>query len=384
MNVWRRLRHRLSRVLLRGWILDWWLGRKMRRVESRYAAELVRASTGKPAAERLPGLKAPTPLRRILFISDIMWEDRELVPELEKICTVATVNLRPVLRETPEGRAPRDVVVTALRNLVASQDTPEPDAILFYARPSLLSEEAFGLLRKRWKCPLLGLNLDEKIEFLRYGVFASANDDYGRWAARFDLNLTNVRAVMDWYGDRGLPVHYMPEGFHPKFSGPPVTAPPNYRYDLSFVGTKRPERESLILRLRALGLPVTPLGFGWPDSSAGSRPEEVYRSSLMNLGIGFASPSQTLTTLKTRDFECPGAGACYLTTWNWELAIHFEIGRDILCYRSEEELVEIFSYYRRRPEECAKIAVSAWHRCLAGHTWEKRFRDLFRKLGWLA
>ena len=384
MNVWLRLRSRLSRILLRGWLLDWWLGRKMRRLESHFSAQLVRASTGPPAMERFPTLKASIPLRRILFISDTMWEDRELIPELEKICAVGTVNLRPILRDAAEGTAPRDVVVSALRNLVACQGAPEPDAILFYARASLLSEEAFDLLRHRWKCPLLGMNLDEKTEFLPYRVFSNGNDDYARWAARFDLNLTNVRAVMDWYGDRGLPVYYMPEGFHPKFSGPPATDPANYRYDLSFVGSKRPERESLMRRLWALGLPVKPLGFGWPDSSAGAQPELVYRTSLMNLGIGFASPSLALTTLKTRDFECPGAGACYLTTWNWELALHYDIGREILCYRGEEELVELFSYYRRRPEECGRIAQAAWRRCLAEHTWEKRFRDLFRKLGWLA
>jgi spore maturation protein CgeB len=102
---------------------------------------------------------------------------------------------------------------------------------------------------------------------------------------------------------------------------------------------------------------------------------------MMTLGIGFASPSKVLTTLKTRDFECPGSGACYLTTFNWELALHYEIGKEILCYRSVEEIVELFSFYRRRPDECWRIAQSAYRRCINEHTWEKRFRKLFEEVG---
>ena len=149
----------------------------------------------------------------------------------------------------------------------------------------------------------------------------------------------------------------------------------------SFVGSRRTERDIFFRRLRGFGVPIEPVGFGWPDSEGGKTPELIYRSSMMNLGIGFAAPSQTLTTLKTRDFECPGAGACYLTTYNWELALHYDVGRELLCYRSEAELVELFSFYRQRPELCLKIARAAQRRCLAEHTWEKRFRQVFKAAG---
>lgn len=384
MNLIHRLKRSLFRLVLRGRLLQWWIQRKVGRIERIYTRELVRASTGRPAPERPPALAPGTRLRRLLFISDIMWEGKELVPELQKICPVETLDLRPILRQAADELPPRDVVVAALRDFIGSHGSYEPDVIFFYARGSLLSGEAFHLLRQKWKCPLLGMNLDEKTEFLPYQVFTHASDNYQKWGGNFDLNVTNVRAVVDWYADRGWPVHYMPEGYHPKFSDAPPSLPTAYTHELSFVGSKRPEREVLMERLQALNLPIKPLGFGWPDSSGAAQPELVYRASMMNLGIGYASPSLALTTLKTRDFECPGAGACYLTTYNWELALHYDLGREILCYRSEEELVEMFSFYRRRPDECARIAVAAWRRCLAEHTWEKRFRDLFRHLGWLS
>ena len=380
MKVLAALKRQLARLLLRGRVLEWWIARRMRTLENLYHRALVDASRGRPAPEVTTPIKAGTPLRRLLFISDIMWESRELVPELAKIADVQTLDLRPKLKAADQGLPAAETVVRALEEFIGAQKSSDPDAILFYSRSPLLSDMAFDLLQKRWSCPLLGMNLDEKIEFLDYGVFHGGSENYGRWAKKFDLNLSNVRAVVDWYADRGLPVIYVPEGFHPKPGGPPASAT-EFRHEISFVGSRRTEREIFFRRLRELGVPLEPIGFGWPNSEGGKNPEATYRVSQMNLGIGFAAPSQTLTTLKTRDFECPGAGACYLTTYNWELALHYDLGREMLCYRSESELVELFSFYRRRPEACLEIARAAHRRCLAEHTWETRFRKVFKQTG---
>jgi hypothetical protein len=290
--------------------------------------------------------------------------------------------LNPVLRERGSVGV-KETVHTALERCIKKQQQKEPDLVFFYARAALLSEGAFQLLRDQWSCPLLGMNLDDKMEFLNYGEFAEVNDNYNRWAKHFDVNISNVRAVVDWYGDLGLPVYYMAEGYHPKRGYGLPGDKPEFRHEITFVGSWRWERQQLIRRLQHGGVPVEPVGSGWPNSEPGNDPEAVYRASMMNLGIGFASPSRTLTTLKTRDFECPGAGACYLTTYNWELGLHYDIGKEILCYRSMEELVELFSFYRRRPEECVKIAQAAYRRGLSEHTWEKRFRKFFKETGLL-
>ena len=374
------LGQRLSDRLLRGRLLEWWLRPKMRRLEGNYAAQLVQRSRGKPASEVMPQLKSGSPLRRLLFISDIMWESDELVPELEKICPVETLNLNPRLRQRAKGQPACQTVAAVVEEFIKSKITLEPDLILFYARSSLLSEEVFSLLRKRWSCPVLGLNLDEKTQFLDHRIFSGNDDNYQRWARHFDLNLSNVRAVVDWYADLGLPVCYLPEGYHPRPGGP-ASSLGGFRHEISFVGSKRSERVEFFGRLGELGVPIATLGHGWPNSGRIDDPVSVYRTSMMNLGIGFAAPSRTLTTLKARDFECPGAGACYLTTYNWELAPLYELGREILCYRSEAELVEIFSFYRRRPEACLEIARAAYRRCLAEHTWEQRFRKVFLGIG---
>jgi spore maturation protein CgeB len=63
------------------------------------------------------------------------------------------------------------------------------------------------------------------------------------------------------------------------------------------------------------------------------------------------------------------------------LPLHWELGAEILCYRNIEELIEMYSWYGKRPEVCLKIAQAAWRRAVAEHTWERRFRKIFEQSG---
>jgi hypothetical protein len=225
------------------------------------------------------------------------------------------------------------------------------------------------------------MNLDDKATFFPYYIFSGGSDNYQRWAAKFDLNLTNTFAAVEWYHEKGFPCIYSPQGVNLPADLPPPGPSPNYQYLLSFVGSNRLDRRAIIDRLRELNIPITLFGSGWPNSRWADSATEIYRASQINLGIGFCTATQTQTTVKGRDFECPGVGGCYLTTYNWELVNHYEMGKEILCYRSVEELVEMYSYYKKRPEECLKIAQAAYRRSEAEHTWEKRFQKIFRETG---
>jgi hypothetical protein len=224
------------------------------------------------------------------------------------------------------------------------------------------------------------MNLDDRMEFFPYGIFSSGNDDYGRWVKKFDVNITNCLPATEWYHQRGAAAIYVPPGMHlqPDLAMP-VSA--DFKYKISFLGSKKVERSTVIEELRGAGIVVNLFGSGWSNGHWVDNPNAVFRDTQINLGIGFASPSLQLTTMKARDFECPGAGACYLTTYNWELPLHWELGSEILCYRSIEELIEMYSWFVKRPEVCLKIAQAAWHRSKAEHTWEHRFRKLFEQTG---
>jgi hypothetical protein len=371
----------VRRAVLRGPVLAAWHLRQCRRLDEAYCRELVR-SAAQPVVPGPKVLFAPArPVRTILLIADIMWENNELVPELRKLAEVAVLDLHPALAEKPMGHSPAQVVADMVKDFADAQTRLDADVILFYARGSILSEEVFHHLRRRWKCPLFGMNLDDKATFFSYGIFSAADDNYQRWAGRFDLNLTNTFAAVDWYHQRGLPCLYSPQGVNLPADLPPPGPRADFEYPFTFVGSARLERRAIVDRLLQCNIPLTLFGAGWPNSRWVDSPTRIYRSSQINLGIGLCTATETQTTVKGRDFECPGVGACYLTTYNWELVNHYEMGKEILCYRSVEELIEMYSHYRKRPEDCLRIAQAAYRRSAAEHTWEQRFRKIFRETG---
>lgn len=380
----KKVKNLAKRLLLRGEALRRWSARRARQLDEAYLGRLKEERRSEPGAVDAPSIVRPGgKLDRILFIGDCMWEQNELFPEVEKICELKSLDLNPILQEADENSL-KEAAARAIEGFVAAEKDYEPDLILFYARPALLSDQVFDVIRRRWKAPLLGLNLDDRIEFFPYGILSSGNDDYAGWIRKYDLNLTSSRAAVDWYRARGAAVRHMPQGFRvdDRFVAPPSEEEIDRGF--SFVGSRKQEREKVIASLCENGVEVEIFGAGWPAGDWVEDPATVFRHSQINLGIGYATPSAVLTQPKGRDIECPGVGACYLTTYNWELTELFEIGREILCYRNIEELIEIYSHYAQRPEACLRIAQAAHRRCHAEHSWEKRLRTVFREVGFKA
>jgi len=370
----------LARALLRRRALDWWVLRRGRQLDAAYRAELTKSMDAAPVPVRLPQFAASDKLRQILLIANCQWEQNDLAPELARIADTRLLDLSAALKGEFQGPVAQQAVVEAVRRFGQDNRSLSPDVILFYLRPAFLTDDVFDVLRQRWKCPLFGMNLDDRMEFFPYGALTSGNDDYGRWVKKFDLNITNCLPATEWYHQRGAACIYSPQGVH---RGPDLAMPASagFKYKISFLGAKKTERTAVIGKMRSAGIFVNLFGAGWPDSQWVENPNAVFRDTQINLGIGYASPSLTVTNIKGRDFECPGVGACYLTTYHWELPLHWELGREILCYRSIEELIEMYSWYGKRPEVCLKIAQAAWRRATAEHTWEHRFRRIFGQSG---
>jgi hypothetical protein len=375
------LKRLARRWILRGPLLDRWIARKTGRLARSYQALLI-DGLAKPEGPSLPARVRRPGLRRLLFICDVMWERRELLPELRKICEVTFVDVGQWKQPDRDPAAERLKWEPLQENLLAHQHVAF-DAVIVYLNSALLFAELFELLRRSWSCPLLGLNLDDKTTFADYQIFHSTATDYRRWAGKFDCNLSNSRNMVDVYRQQGFPCLYLPTGFHfdaqiHRFD--PATV---FAHKLSFVGSCKPERAALIEELRSRGIPVALFGIGWPDGSFVNNGWAMYRVSQLNLGMGYNVVGHQITNLKNRDFECPGSGGCYLTTYDWELAELFHVGREILCYRGIEDLVELYCYYSRRPEQCRGIARAGFERCVREHTWEMRFRAIFTELGLL-
>jgi len=197
----------------------------------------------------------------------------------------------------------------------------------------------------------------------------------------FDLSWTTSRTTVGWYiaeGGRGV---YLPEGFNPTEHYPTKV---DFDIPVSFVGACYGARPLLINFLRKHDIPVQVFGTGWGRMGNGfiKSPNEIFNRSQINLGCGYIGHSMKLTNVKGRDFDIPGAGGgVYLTTFNSDLAQHFHIGKEILCYHSFDECLELIRYYLDRPDECRAIARRARERCLREHRWLHRYIEICQILG---
>jgi spore maturation protein CgeB len=112
---------------------------------------------------------------------------------------------------------------------------------------------------------------------------------------------------------------------------------------------------------------------------------DVFRKSQINLGHGGVGYSESITNVKGRDFDIPSVGGgVYLTTYNPDLAEHYQIGQEILCWHSYDDLLEQIRYYLSRPDLCRAIANRARERCLREHRWLHRYIRICSTLGILA
>ncbi len=85
--------------------------------------------------------------------------------------------------------------------------------------------------------------------------------------------------------------------------------------------------------------------------------------------------------IRLRDFEVPMCGALYFTGYQEELADYYEIGREVVCYDSIEELADKVRYYLLHESEAQKIREAGLRRARRDHTWANRFRQLFAEMG---
>jgi spore maturation protein CgeB len=64
-----------------------------------------------------------------------------------------------------------------------------------------------------------------------------------------------------------------------------------------------------------------------------------------------------------------------------EMALHYEVGREIVCYRTPAELVDRARWYLAHDDERERIRRAGHERAMRDHTWHRRYQTLFEELG---
>jgi len=112
---------------------------------------------------------------------------------------------------------------------------------------------------------------------------------------------------------------------------------------------------------------------------------KMYSRSKIN--IGFSSCGNThnsterILQVRLRDFEVPMSGGFYMVEEMDELRDFYVFGKEIVCYKSAEDLADKIKYYLTHDNEREAIRKAGLERCLRDHTWHQRFLSAFNEMG---
>lgn len=185
---------------------------------------------------------------------------------------------------------------------------------------------------------------------------------------------------------------------------------------VSFVGQPHGSRVATIDAIREAGFDARTWGYGWEDGRVSQHEMiEVFSRSCINLNLSNASRDQGVKgiaglflkrrgpwvvprvgemrrnlqefrakgrdQIKGRNFEIPGCRTFMLTSQVEGLDEYFVPGKEMVTFTGTDDLIAKIGQYLADPVEREAIAEAAYQRTLAEHTYEKRFDEMFEKMG---
>jgi hypothetical protein len=146
-----------------------------------------------------------------------------------------------------------------------------------------------------------------------------------------------------------------------------------------FAGISAPIRARL-QRSSPSEAPSDRLGAGAHGALDDASMNALFANSRVNIGftrMNGIDDTPAINQVKLRDFEVPLAGGFYLVEEAPDHAELYDIGREIVTWKTPEELIEKARYYLAHDSERKQIAEAGHRRAERDHIWEKRFQGLF-------
>jgi hypothetical protein len=305
------------------------------------------------------------------------WEDCGLWQSVQRLGEGFHFDLRrdPALQWEAQRQA---WSVEFLTQLDAREASGQPiHWVFFYAGGADVDLGLLATLRERgiWTV-LMGLDDKQQLPEVREGEAAGRQSEVAR---AVDVYWTTWRTGADLLLGLGATPWYAPPGADPAFFHPVSTA---RDIEVLWTGRLYGPRGELVRFLESNGVALSVYG---PGSAAGKVSFEemirLFSRAQIVLGMGGIGQTDRFKHLKGRDFEVPMCGALYLTSFNPELTDAYDIGREVLCYSSPVECLDVIRWILRRPKQAQQIRDAALRRTVAAHTWDARLARLRTLLG---
>ncbi|HOK41831.1 MAG TPA: glycosyltransferase [bacterium] len=155
------------------------------------------------------------------------------------------------------------------------------------------------------------------------------------------------------------------------------------KYNISFIGCQTNERYEHLKLLEDYGLVL--FGGDWQELNKHKygnvvpldKTNQIYNQSLINFNY---HRIQTVYGANTRTFEVPGSGNFLLTDYRKSMEQLFEIGKEIECFKSKEELKEKVKYYLENKNKIFEISEAGYKRAIKEHTYKHRIKSVLEKI----
>jgi spore maturation protein CgeB len=190
-------------------------------------------------------------------------------------------------------------------------------------------------------------------------------DFYSKWWIPYvDYFMTNDGEAVAKYRELGAwATLAVPDTGEPTLSS---WSDAKYKYEVSFVGTLRADREEYLAFLHEKNVQTSFFGMSFGNFVTYPEMSDIFHTSKVNLNFS-RTYARMKFGLKGRIFQVCLAGGFLLTEYLPGLEKYFEIGKEIDCFRDKEEMVEKIRYYLGHDAERQAIARAGWERACSQH-----------------
>jgi len=190
------------------------------------------------------------------------------------------------------------------------------------------------------------------------------------------------------------------------------------KHDITFIGQAHGKRKNLIGFIKRRGFDVSTWGSGW-ESGRIDQEEMIKTFGESKINLNFTASSGTWNRkniakiflnrraddsyqinnplnwvnnivslvqkkknqIKGRNFEIPGSGGFLLTEYVDGLEECYKDKKEVVFFKSKDELVEKIEYYLDKDDLRNEVAKRGYERTQREHTYSKRFEDIFSEIG---
>lgn len=207
----------------------------------------------------------------------------------------------------------------------------------------------------------------------------------------YDILLTSFPHFVECFRKKGIVSEYFPLAFDQRVLS--EVGDVDSKFDVTFAGgISNAHRQGYELLTKvSTQLPIKIFGYGKELLEPSSPAYQHHQGEVWGLDMYKVLARSRITLNRHIDvarnyannmrlFEATGMGTCLVTDWKENLHTLFEPEKEVVTYRSSDELVEKVNYLLENDNERTKIAKAGQERTLTEHNYYKRMKELLEIL----